>query len=544
MPLDQGPSTGQGPTTDRRGWLAAAVVLVIVAGVALVQSATDSGETTVVNQPSDGSSTATTTPHSPIWGRAWSMDAAGPGTFTTTVLEPGLVVTIGDGWIPGQAESEATWNARLPQPDRPAASQAAVYVLQADAESADEVIETATSRGFQLSDPEQVQVGGIAGQRYDVTGGALSFLTSPSGDDLFLHTPGEAWRMTVLDDQLRSTSPSQSRRVPPPGRRLDPQLNPLGVRHPAGSLRSEMSTAGLTPDRSRRVTRPGIPGREVAVATIDEAVAHHARHDALDPVGVVDRDDRCHVDLGHRIPPDTHRGDGPGPGGPIPRTAPAGATVGQRRDPRPGPPRQPQAPASGQRWQAGSRGVHTSAPRSIIAWFQSHGSAPSAQSSADRCASPGVRRSSGHPGQDPGHVGVDHGGGELEGERPDGPSGVGTDAGQAHQLVELAGEPTIERLDHLDRRPMQADGAVVVAEPGPQGDHLGPTSACGITDGRQATQEAAPGGCDPGDLRLLEHHLGHQDGPRVAGRGARAGRGGARRAQAWTSSGEPSTGGA
>ena len=199
MPLDQGPSTGQGPTTDRRGWLAAAVVLVIVAGVALVQSATDSGETTVVNQPSDGSSTATTTPHSPIWGRAWSMDAAGPGTFTTTVLEPGLVVTIGDGWIPGQAESEATWNARLPQPDRPAASQAAVYVLQADAESADEVIETATSRGFQLSDPEQVQVGGIAGQRYDVTGGALSFLTSPSGDDLFLHTPGEAWRITVLE---------------------------------------------------------------------------------------------------------------------------------------------------------------------------------------------------------------------------------------------------------------------------------------------------------------------------------------------------------
>lgn len=201
LSFDQGPASGRRPsTTVRRGWLAAATVLIIVVGVALVQTATGSDKTAVVNQPSDGSTAATTTPPSPESSRAWSMGAAGPGTFTTTVLQPGLVVTIGDGWIPDEAETEDSWSARLPRRDRPAASQASVAVLKVDAGSPDEVIETASSRGFRLSEPEEVEVGGRAGQRYDVTGGALFFLTSSSGDDEFrIHSPREAWRISVLE---------------------------------------------------------------------------------------------------------------------------------------------------------------------------------------------------------------------------------------------------------------------------------------------------------------------------------------------------------
>src|SRR4029077_9086858 len=67
------------------------------------------------------------------------------------------------------------------------------------------------------------------------------------------------------------------------------------------------------------------------------------------------------------------------------------------------------------------------------------------------------------------------------------------------------------------RRPVQADGPAVVAEPLPRNDHLCSRSTGQRLDGRPALEPRLPARDDAIDLRLLQHHLADEDGVRVAG---------------------------
>ncbi len=55
---------------------------------------------------------------------------------------------------------------------------------------------------------------------------------------------------------------------------------------------------------------------------------------------------------------------------------------------------------------------------------------------------------------------------------------------------------------------MQIAGAGVVAEPGPQMQHLIERGVCQIGHGRKTRHKALKVGDNGSDLRLLQHHLG------------------------------------
>lgn len=102
----------------------------------------------------------------------WSMDAVGPGTFATTVMEPGFTLTYGDGWVPFMPESRNQLNIEVPESSELGCAPCALLgVSAAEADSPDDVVDFARANGLELSDSEQIDVGGITGERYQVTGG-------------------------------------------------------------------------------------------------------------------------------------------------------------------------------------------------------------------------------------------------------------------------------------------------------------------------------------------------------------------------------------
>lgn len=102
----------------------------------------------------------------------WSMDAVGPGTFATAVMEPGFTLTYGEGWVPLMPESRNQLNIEIPESSELGCAPCALLgVSAAEAASPEDVVEFATSNGLELSDADEVEVGGIPGQRYEVLGG-------------------------------------------------------------------------------------------------------------------------------------------------------------------------------------------------------------------------------------------------------------------------------------------------------------------------------------------------------------------------------------
>jgi hypothetical protein len=113
---------------------------------------------------------APTTTAPPVEG--WSMDAVGPGTFKTAVMEPGFSLTYGEGWVPLMPESKNQLNIEIPESSELGCAPCALLgVSAAQADRAEDVVAFATAEGLELSDPEEVEVGGIIGQRYEVIGG-------------------------------------------------------------------------------------------------------------------------------------------------------------------------------------------------------------------------------------------------------------------------------------------------------------------------------------------------------------------------------------
>jgi hypothetical protein len=107
--------------------------------------------------------------------------------------------------------------------------------------------------------------------------------------------------------------------------------------------------------------------------------------------------------------------------------------------------------------------------------------------------------------------------GSLEGEGEHGPGRVGADAGQGHERVELAGQRAAVPVDHRPGAAVQVDGPPVVAQPGPQADHLARLGRGACGGAGEAVEEGVVAGDDPVDARLLRHHLGHEHRPGVAG---------------------------
>ena len=100
------------------------------------------------------------------------MDAVGPGTFETAVMEPGFTLTYGEGWVPLMPESKNQLNIEIPESSELGCAPCALLgVSAAQADAPEDVVAFATGEGLELSDAEEVEVGGITGQRYEVIGG-------------------------------------------------------------------------------------------------------------------------------------------------------------------------------------------------------------------------------------------------------------------------------------------------------------------------------------------------------------------------------------
>ena len=175
----------------------------------------------------------------------------------------------------------------------------------------------------------------------------------------------------------------------------------------------------------------------------------------------------------------------------------------------------------GQARQAGRRGVQTSAPSSITAWAKSPARAGRGQRAgrarAAGAAPPGsgvVQRQ--HPRQHPLDIGVDRHHRPAAGDRGDRRRGVGADAGQRQQRVDVQRQPAAMLLDHRLRAGMQRRGrggssrgparhaARRRAAPRP----APPGSGSGRGRARSATAHGGDGG-------LLQHQLADQDVPGV-----------------------------
>ncbi len=174
-----------------RSWLLAVAVVVLIAFAGPLYMLADLDQDVATDEPAPPSATETV--------GDWSSDATGPGTFRTTIIEPGFTVTLGEAWTANETETVDSWSIRLPQDDQPALSDAYLYVVDLDADSADGFIASATERGFSFSEPTTTRVDGIAGQRYDVLGGSLDIMPGTAGAYIHAFTPHEAWRLTILE---------------------------------------------------------------------------------------------------------------------------------------------------------------------------------------------------------------------------------------------------------------------------------------------------------------------------------------------------------
>ena len=93
----------------------------------------------------------------------------------------------------------------------------------------------------------------------------------------------------------------------------------------------------------------------------------------------------------------------------------------------------------------------------------------------------------------------------------------GPTPGSARSAVEVVGEHPAVTFDDRRGAAVQAHRPTVVAQPGPLLDHRADTGGRGGLHGGEPLQEPVPARDDPVDLRLLEHDLADQHGPRIPG---------------------------
>ena len=97
------------------------------------------------------------------------------------------------------------------------------------------------------------------------------------------------------------------------------------------------------------------------------------------------------------------------------------------------------------------------------------------------------------------------------GERENRPGGRAADTGERGERVEALGELPAVLVKDAQRRAMEVAGARVVAEPGPEVQHLIHRRRGEGADIREALHEAPVIGHDRRDLGLLQHDLRHPD---------------------------------
>ncbi len=100
----------------------------------------------------------------------------------------------------------------------------------------------------------------------------------------------------------------------------------------------------------------------------------------------------------------------------------------------------------------------------------------------------------------------------LKGKRGDSPRGVRANTRKISQLLDRIRKHAPESLDDGLGRPLQIDGAAVVAKPGPDADHVRGWGYSKVLDSGKPLQEPLVVGDDAIDLSLLEHHLRDEDG--------------------------------
>ncbi len=123
--------------------------------------------------------------------------------------------------------------------------------------------------------------------------------------------------------------------------------------------------------------------------------------------------------------------------------------------------------------------------------------------------------SGGDASNDPPNVRVDRGDRDAEGNRCHRCRGVGANTGELLKFVWIARDAALILLDDRSCRLEQGNRTAVIAEAAPGSDHR-PESGRGQGLNRwKPPQELGVARGDPRSLRLLEHHLAHQDGVRI-----------------------------
>ena len=151
----------------------------------------------------------------------------------------------------------------------------------------------------------------------------------------------------------------------------------------------------------------------------------------------------------------------------------------------------------------------------MITWFHVHPAPAGTSSSADVCADFCVRRSPPSPGEDPRDVRVDHRHVALERERQDGPRRVRADSGQRQECIERVRQASAVRRRHPDGGLVEMLGASRIPQTLPPAQHVAERRSRASLGCREHTEERLPLRNHAIDLRLLQHHLGDEDPPRI-----------------------------
>jgi hypothetical protein len=175
--------------------------------------------------------------------------------------------------------------------------------------------------------------------------------------------------------------------------------------------------------------------------------------------------------------------------------------------------------ASGHASHRGRVGRHTSRPRSMSAWFHAPGARGSSPPPGERGQ---IRRrdvigvrSVGDPSDDPAHVRVDsrHRDAERDGSYRGGR--VRPDALELLQGSGFGRDRAPEIIDDRASRLGERHGASRIAEPTPRGEDRAPPCLREGRKRRERAQERSIRAHHAGRLRLLQHHLRHEDAVRI-----------------------------
>ncbi len=120
------------------------------------------------------------------------------------------------------------------------------------------------------------------------------------------------------------------------------------------------------------------------------------------------------------------------------------------------------------------------------------------------------------PHEDTSNVGVRHRRREITRERKHRVRRVRSNPRECEQAGKRERKPACVALDHLAREAMEAERSPVIPKPSPRLDDLSRRGACQRLERRPSLQPPEKVRNHPRDLRLLQHHLGDEDGVRVA----------------------------